>query len=47
MANALFNKGILFCFFAFRDTNRDILVFLRPEKRDMATREFKVRSLIQ
>ena len=25
-------------FFALRDTNRDTLVFLRPEMRDVATR---------
>ena len=29
---------MFFAFFAFRDTNRDNLVFLRPETRDVATR---------
>ena len=36
---------ILFYFFAFRDDNRDILVSLRPETCDVATRVLEHKSV--
>ena len=34
----MFSPAAFLLFFAFRDTNRDTLVFLRPQTRDVATR---------